>query len=157
MLHDAVVFAGGLDGDAAFVDVVAARLLDVDVLAGLAGPDGHQRVPVVGRGDGHRVELLIVERLADVFDGFWPAARKRLSLFRLAFENVLIGVDQIGDLNAVDASELLQMAVAPPVQPGDAHANGVVGAEHLARRFGAGERNETGGDRRFQKLAASRA
>ena len=43
VLDDPVVLPRGLDGDAAFVDVVAARLLDVDVLARLAGPDGHQR------------------------------------------------------------------------------------------------------------------
>jgi len=30
------------------MDVVAARLLDVDVLAGLAGPDGHQGVQWLG-------------------------------------------------------------------------------------------------------------
>ena len=68
VLHDAVVLAGGLDGDPALVDVVAARLLDVDVLAGLAGPDGHQGVPVVGRGDGDGVEVLVFEGLADVLD-----------------------------------------------------------------------------------------
>ena len=69
VLDDAVVLAGGLDGDAALVDVVAARLLDVDVLAGLAGPDGHQRVPVVRRGDRDGVDVLVVERLADVLHG----------------------------------------------------------------------------------------
>src|SRR5262249_49362320 len=52
VLDDAIVLAGDLDGDPPLVDVVAARLLDVDVLTGLAGPDGHQGVPVVGRSDG---------------------------------------------------------------------------------------------------------
>ena len=69
VLDDPVVLAGGLDGDPALVDVVAARLLDVDVLAGLAGPDGHQRVPVVGRGDRDGVEVLVVEHAADVLLG----------------------------------------------------------------------------------------
>ena len=36
---------------AAFAHVVAHRLFDVHVFAGLDGPDGGQRVPVVGRGD----------------------------------------------------------------------------------------------------------
>ena len=42
---------GAPDHVEAFVDLVAHRLLDVDVLAGLAGMDGHQGVPVVGRAD----------------------------------------------------------------------------------------------------------
>src|SRR5581483_9241665 len=51
VLHDDVVPPRRLDGDAPLLDVVAARLLDVDVLAGLGAPDGHQGVPVVRRGD----------------------------------------------------------------------------------------------------------
>ena len=50
-LADPVVLAGRLDDAPAFADVVADRLFDVDVLAGLHGPDGGQGVPVVRRGD----------------------------------------------------------------------------------------------------------
>src|SRR5262245_21033201 len=46
-LHHALVLAGRLDHLAAFDEVVRDRFLDVHVLAGLAGPDGRQRVPVV--------------------------------------------------------------------------------------------------------------
>ena len=35
---------------------------DVGVLPRLACPDGHERVPVVGRDDGDGVEILVVER-----------------------------------------------------------------------------------------------
>src|SRR5207253_10587248 len=65
VLDDAVVLAGRLERDRAFMDVVAGRLLDVDVLAGLAGPDRHEGVPVVGRRDGDGVKVLVVERLPD--------------------------------------------------------------------------------------------
>src|SRR5262249_49287023 len=44
-LADAVVLAGDLDDAPALGDVVAYRLLDVDVLAVLHGPDGGQGVP----------------------------------------------------------------------------------------------------------------
>ena len=44
------------------------RLLDVDVLAGAQRRDGHERVPVIGRGDDHRVDVLAVEHLAEVLD-----------------------------------------------------------------------------------------
>src|SRR5262249_32063295 len=65
-LADAVVLAGRLDDAPALADVMADRLLDVDVLAGLDGPDGHQRVPVVGRGDADDVDAIVVEQLAEV-------------------------------------------------------------------------------------------
>ena len=58
VLDDPVVPPGGLDGDPAFMDVVAARFFDVDVLARLAAPDRDQGVPVVGRGDRDRVDRL---------------------------------------------------------------------------------------------------
>ena len=62
-LADPLVLAGGLDDAAAFADVVADRLLDVHVLAGLHGPDRHQRVPVVRRGDADDIDALVVEHL----------------------------------------------------------------------------------------------
>src|SRR5207249_2063647 len=65
-LDHAVVLAGGLDHAPAFAEVVAGRLFHVDVLAGLAGPDRGQRVPVVGRGHDDRVEGLVLQDPAQV-------------------------------------------------------------------------------------------
>ena len=65
-LHDALVLAGRLDHLPALPDVVADRLLDVDILARLAGPHGDERVPVVGRRRGHHIDVLIFEQLAAV-------------------------------------------------------------------------------------------
>src|SRR5262249_13754021 len=52
-LADAAVLARRLHDAPAFADIVAHRLLDVHILARLHGPDGGQRVPVIGRGDEH--------------------------------------------------------------------------------------------------------
>ena len=60
------VFLLRLDRDAALVDVVAHRLLDVDVLAALCTPDGHQRVPVVWRRHGNGIYVLVGDRVANV-------------------------------------------------------------------------------------------
>ena len=38
----------------------------IDVFAGLDGPDGCQRVPVIRRGDGDRIHVLALEQLADI-------------------------------------------------------------------------------------------
>jgi hypothetical protein len=47
-----------------FADGQAERLLDVDVLAGAAGIDELQRVPVVRRGDDDSIHVLLFEELA---------------------------------------------------------------------------------------------
>ena len=70
VLDDAPVFLGGFDQLASLEDIVAERLLDVDVLAGLAGPDRHQAMPVVGGGDGDDVHFLVVQDAADVLNAF---------------------------------------------------------------------------------------
>ena len=57
---------GRIDHLPAFPNVVRGRLLHIDVLAGLAGPDGTQRVPVLLGGDAHHVDVFPVQQLADV-------------------------------------------------------------------------------------------
>ena len=49
-----------------FVDRVGHRLFKVHVLAGFHRLNRHQAVPVVGSGDDHRVDALVVEELAIV-------------------------------------------------------------------------------------------
>ena len=72
-LHDAIVAAGGVDHQPAVADVVRDRLLDVDVLAGVAGVDAHDRVPVLGRGDHDRVDVAVLEQPAVVGHRFGAA------------------------------------------------------------------------------------
>ena len=152
VLDDPVVLPRGLDGDAAFVDVVAARLLDVDVLARLAAPDGDQRVPVVRRGDRDRVEVLVVEGAADVLDRLGRAAAAlgdRLDVLRVRRG---VGVDQVGDLDPLHLAERADVRAAPAVQAGDADADGVVGADDPARRFRPADRkagSDAGRDHRM--------
>jgi len=47
----------------------AERLLDVHVLARLHRRDGHGHVPVVGRGDAHRVNVVSREKLPEIHVG----------------------------------------------------------------------------------------
>jgi len=56
-LDDAVVFRGGCDHLAAFPDRVAHRFFDVDVFASLTGPNGEERVPMVGGDDEDGVDV----------------------------------------------------------------------------------------------------
>ncbi len=55
-----------LDHGATLGDGDRQRLLDIHILAGLAGGDGLDGVPVVGRGDDERVDVRTVEQHAEV-------------------------------------------------------------------------------------------
>src|SRR5262249_49930124 len=65
-LDDAFVRPCRLDHGAALGDAQRQRLLDADVLAGLAGVGGHQGVAGVGSADDDGVEVATVEELAVV-------------------------------------------------------------------------------------------
>jgi hypothetical protein len=74
VLYDSTVFLRGADELTSFPKVVGTGFLDVDILAGLASPNGHQRMPVIGRCDGYRIDRSILQQLANVYIGFWLAA-----------------------------------------------------------------------------------
>jgi len=63
-LHDAVVFARGIQHLAPFPDIVGRGLLHVDILASLRGPNGSERVPVMRRGECDGINVITGEQLA---------------------------------------------------------------------------------------------
>ena len=65
-LEDAAGLLDDLFDQLAFVDRQRQRLFAVDVLAGQHRFDGDLRVPVIRRGDHHRVDVFAVEDLAIV-------------------------------------------------------------------------------------------
>ena len=66
-LNDLVVLAGRRDNLFGFEDIVRLRLLAIHVLARLDSPDRLQRVVVVRRGDGDRVDVFfLLEQLSKV-------------------------------------------------------------------------------------------
>ena len=135
VLHHAVVLLRGRHNLPGLEHIVRAGLLHVHVLARLAGPDGLQRVAVVGRGDGDRVDGLVLQQLAQVGvtprDAFpWPSRpRPRCALSTDSSMSQMRGDLHVGHL-AVGAD-----VVAAPA----AHAH----AGHPHRVVGAGERAGT--------------
>ena len=67
-LRDALVLVRRGHHGAAFADGIGERLLDEDVLAGAAGVDEGQRVPVVGRPHHDGVEFLALQQLAEIVE-----------------------------------------------------------------------------------------
>src|SRR5262249_41928365 len=158
VLHDDVVPPRQLDGVAALVDVVAARLLDVDVLVGLARPDRHERVPVVGRGDRDGVEVPVFQGGAHVLDGARHVAAACLHGLGPGGEGARVGVDQIYHPDVLHAGEGVDVGAAAAVQAGDADAQRLVGADDLGGGLGAGKGNGgAGGEDAFHKIAAGQS
>ena len=132
-LHHAAGLARHFDHALAFVDVVAGGLFAIDVLAGLAGPDGGERVPVVGRGDGDRVHVLVGEELAHVVValGLFPGQLFGGGLS--GFERGLVDVAQRHDARVGQGGVALDVIVAASADADDADVEFVIGAEHAAQ------------------------
>ena len=93
-LDDPAILPRRLDDPTPLDDVVADRLLDVDVLARLAPHDGDQGMPVVGGRDRDRVDRLVVEQAAEVLLGPGRLAR-----------DLLDRLDRLGERLVVDVAE----------------------------------------------------
>ena len=113
VLDDPAMLLGRLDHLPPFVDVVAPRLLDVHVLARLAGPDRRQGVPVVGRRDADHVDVLAVEDAAEVGLGLGLVAVLGGELLGPLGKDLLVGVAEHGDLDALRAHEAARCASCP--------------------------------------------
>ena len=68
-LDDALVSTCGAQHPLTFAHSPGQRLLDVDVLAGGAGQDRHERMPVIRRRHDDRVDVLAVEHAPEVGEG----------------------------------------------------------------------------------------
>ena len=62
LAHD-LVAADRIFDRQTFAQVQRHRFLQIDVLAGPRGVDRHQRVPVRGRGNDHRVDIPVIQHL----------------------------------------------------------------------------------------------
>src|SRR5207248_8269927 len=120
-----------------------------------------QRVPVIGRGYGDGVELLVLQGRADVLHALGRVAGELLDRLRPRAEEPAVRVDQISDLAVLHLGELIDVRAAAAVDAGHADADHVVGAQHPAGRLRAGDREHAkggaGSGGRFDELTAGDA
>ena len=161
VLHDAAIFGRRFDALAALEHVVADRLFDVHVLASLASPDRNQRMPMVARGHGDDVQVLVVQRRANVGHALRTVSRRLVDHRLPRSEQPRIGVDQVRDLHVLvlqSAGKSVDVRSPPAVDASHAHANRVVRAQHAARGLGAGDgeqpKRSAGGGRRLNERTA---
>jgi hypothetical protein len=131
-LDDLVVATGSLDHLTPFGERVCRRLLDVHVLARLQRPYGRERMPVVRRGDDHRVDVLVVEHAAEIL---LEARAERRDVRELLVVDALVGEVRVDVAERLDL-DVLQLREAPLERvalPADADArqhDAIVRAAH---------------------------
>ena len=87
VLHDCLAAVGRVEQQPRLVKVVAARLLHINMLAGVAGEDRCRRMPVIRSGDNDRVDPLIIEDPSQV--GLGRVGGKRLASLG---QSALVGI-----------------------------------------------------------------
>ena len=112
-LHHAAGFLDHLAEQLAFVDGQRHRFFGVEVLAGLAGVDGHGGVPVVGRAVYDHVDVVAFEQLAVIGVDVG-----------LAVES-LLGALGVGAIQVADRHHVAERGGHPGIaQAASAHADG---------------------------------
>jgi hypothetical protein len=145
-LRDALGLIGHLDHPPAFLHRQRQRLFDIDVLACATGIDEHDGVPVVGRGDGDGIDVLVVDDTAPVLVFDWRGA----GLLHGEIHVVLAQVaDCSGDLIAMLEEGVMDL-VAAIAKADVAHSQAVVRAENsaIAECGGGGRAESAPGDTR---------
>ena len=131
-LHQLFVAGRGLDHQAAFEHRVRRRLLDEHVLAGLQAPHRGERVPVIGRGDHDRIDVLVVERAAQVLHE--PGLERRHVLQPLVVDarrcQVGVRIAQRLDVDVVEPREAALQRVALAANADAREHDAVVGADN---------------------------
>ena len=130
-LHHASVLARGGDHLDAFEDVVRRGLLDVDVLAGFASPDGGQRVPMIRQRHRHRVDVVVREGIAHVAVAFRRFTGLAIHARLRAFQSSLIDVAKRGDACVADLQVVGEMILPAAPEANDRDIHLVVRAHHL--------------------------
>ncbi len=152
VLDDAVVFAGGFNALTAFKDVVAAGFFDVNVFAGLASPDGDEGVPVVGRGDGDGVDVVVFQEITDVGVGGDFVGVVFFQLGDSAADDVVVNVAEGGDADAGNAAEAIDVRASASVDANDGDSNVFIGAEDFGVRMSQ-RQTEAGADGVFDEVS----
>ncbi len=66
MLADNFVLLDRLNQLPSLPPVMGTGLFDVDIFAGLRRPDPHKRMPVIRRGNGDRVHVLVFQQFPNI-------------------------------------------------------------------------------------------
>ena len=140
-LNNTLVAVCRLHHFAALIDRQAQRLFAVDILAGVAGFDHLQGMPMVGSGDHHSVQGLVFDQLPPVGIAL---GRVMSMVLGLLFGEIHVGGLQVAKCSGSVIAELektIVHLVAPVADADVAYHHSIVCAHHLPiaqRRHGTG-------------------
>ncbi len=99
-------------------------------------------MPVIAGRHGNRVQILTVERLADILQADRLAAAFLPDLLRPRIVQPTIGIDQMRDLDLFTAREFINVRRTSPINPRHPDTNRIVSADHLPRRLRSPNRKQ---------------
>ena len=146
-LHHTVVFQGRADQQFVFRRVMARRLLEIDMLAGLHGHDGRGGMPVVGHGDHHGIDILRLEQTAQIplAAGFAPAD---LGDILAAFgQSARIDIAHTGYLAVPHLRKTLSQGIAARIHADHADPDALVGSGGPCRHHAGQDASQGYGSR----------
>ncbi len=162
-LKNSFVRAHGAHHRAALVDGVRHRFFAVNILARIRRRDRGERVPVVGRGDDHSVNVLARQQIAEIVVGIAAFVVSAFFLFGVGGFDFVLGQIAAGRIHIAHrqhANVATRQASAEQAVALFANANETERDLHARRRVrgeqtGAQhQRRGTGNDGCFQKMAA---
>ena len=163
-LHHPLMLAGGLDHPSTFENIVGNRFLDVNILAGLDGPNGTQGMPMIRGGDAHGIDRFVFEKLANVFDPDRLFASLFFGCFIAAtLAGSFVAIADMGDDRAALAGKAVDVGLAPAARTDDCDLNRIVGTDRWGllsrlsglRSLGLDRQSSSGGEHRlFEETAA---
>ena len=147
-LQDAVVSTHGTLYGQSLGDGIGQRLLQIDVLAGLERMDGHEGMPVVGRGNLDGIDILTLEHTLILFI---DVATHRHALLLLPLGHIAteaLALDAVhiaagSHLHARTAREAAEVAASLLTQTDKAQDNAVAGCYAHTIHREARENHET--------------
>ena len=138
-LDDLVVLLGGLSHRLAFAHVVRGRFFDVDVLAGLAGEDRRDGMPVCRCAHDDGVDRFVIEQTAEIgFDGR-TLALEFLNTLGTLVEQSGIDIANGGDLDLGQFGESIEQAAATSANAHAGHPETFVRGDGFGARSGNGQ------------------
>ena len=153
VLANAIVFFYGADELAAFEGVMRAGLFDVDVFRGLAAPNGDERVPMIGSGDGDGVDFLVFEELANVEVTLGLGQAHFFDVAEALVEDVFVDITESGEFDTGDVRKAVDVILAAAADSADGDADAIVGAENFAAQRERCRAHGNGFAGRFKKVA----
>src|ERR1700693_3818352 len=132
-----------------------ARLFDVDVFSGLASPDGHEGVPMIGCGDGDGVNIFVFEELANIAVGFRFGHAKFLDVAKAFVQYVFVHIAQSGDFCCWNVREAVDVIDAAASHAANGYTDAIICADDtgVARSCDAKSSAGDAGTGEFKEIA----